>query len=265
MVVENILEILRCPRSGNKLTFENNQLISQDGSIYPIDDGIIDFVVDTHPGNQKVEKGYNAVAGWKYDKWVKSQFLMKFLWGVDMSMAPSATDFADEYNEGIILDVPCGTGAFENDLYKMNPEADFIAVDYTMEMIRHKKIKCEKMGVDNVTFIRADVSRLPFIDSSLDACLTLNGFHVFPNPSNAAAEIGRCMKQNASVKASVICSQERKISDIAMKYLMIPRGIFTNALLFSDYKYFFEASGFNNCNTISRLGSLTIFEVIKDA
>lgn len=263
MVNQNILKILRCPRSGTQLHHEGNSLISEEGSVYPIYDDIIDFVIDSDPGNRKVEKGYRAIAESKYDRLVKSPFLMKFLWGIDLSRIPSLDTFYTQFPDGNILDIPCGTGAFENDFYKIKQNATFIAVDYTMDMIRRKKAKCEQLGIKNVIFIRADVARLPFSDGSLDSCLSLNGLHVFPRPEKAAKEIGRCLKPDTSVLASVVCSKIRMFSDVMMKCLMIPRGIYMNCLPFSTYRKFFENSNFVNFNIIFQNGSLIIFQANK--
>lgn len=266
MIPANVLKILRCPRSGSPLRYENKHLVTEEGSVYPIDDGVIDFVVDADLDNQKVEKSYSAIAEYKYDRLVKSPFLMKLLWGIDLSKVPSIRALSDKFTDGgLILDVPCGTGAFENDFYMAKPDTTFIAVDYTMGMIRNKKKKCEKLNLNNVVYIRADVSKLPFNNNSLDGCISLNGMHAFPDPVKAVNEIGRCLVQGGLITVSVVCSKIRIISDIIMKYLMIPRGIYMSCLQYLDYRRFVIQSGFNNTNIISQIGSLIIFEAVKGA
>jgi ubiquinone/menaquinone biosynthesis C-methylase UbiE len=202
------------------------------------------------------ETPYNRLDKKIYDFWVKNQLLMKLVWGVDLKeLNPLSTRlgslFQDTKN---ILDVPCGTGGISLEVYKAFPDKQFIAVDFSLDMLQTLKKRCEYEGINNVIFVRADVSKLPFKESAVDVCMSLNGFHAFPEPQKAAQEIGRVCK--GSMLVTVVCAGERAISDFFIKRIMIPKGFFTNFMTIQDY---IESARLAfNCEKVERHGAVAI-------
>ena len=144
---------------------------------------------------------------------------------------------------GWILDAPCGSGIFSLPIYKSNPCAKFVAIDYSIEMLKAAKSRAEKKGVDNVIFIRADVDNLPFIENIFAGALSFAGFHAFPDPSAAGLEIGRVLQNNSPLLMTAACRGIRRISDYMIDRYLIPNGYFSNGLTVEKYTSFLEEAG----------------------
>jgi len=254
--INDILNIIKCPITGSNLSFHDNCLKSEEGLIYKIYDGIIDLVVNNNDDKQsEIESSYNSFSVDKYDRVVNNRLFLKLVWGFDKNKISHLSESISEFSDGTILDVPCGTAFFGIEAYKEKPNSLFIAFDYSIGMLKVAKKRCNEAGIQNVIFIRGDVGNLPFKDNSLNGCLSLNGFHAFPKPDEGAIEIGRTLMTNAPMLMTVVCSDERKISDFMINKVMIPRGFFNNSLPMNTYKNMLINANFNNFD-IQMLGAL---------
>ncbi|MBN1226443.1 MAG: methyltransferase domain-containing protein [Deltaproteobacteria bacterium] len=215
------------------------------GMNYVVQDGIIDFVNTEEP---LMPDNYGDILEKRYNRWVKSRFMMKLVWGVDLDSLPKIDQYIKNYPEGIILDCPVGTGVFSSEIYKALPEREFIAADYSLNMLKIGKRYCERLGIRNVCFIRADVGSLPFRDKVFSGVVSLNGFHAFTSPHQAASEFHRVTKEKGGLMMVVSCGKERFISDLFIKHMMIPKGYFANFLSSKEYSYILKESGYQEVN-----------------
>jgi len=244
--INDIASIFKCPESNTDIIINDNTATSRTGKKYNIDDGIIDLC----PGSPSLSldttrKSYDKVATTGYDRFVSSHIIMKCLWGVNLNKAYSIYDRLYDYPDGIFLDVPSGTGLFSSQLYLSKPDSTFVAVDYSMGMLKEAKKRCKQSDIRNVVFVRADVANLPFRMNSFDACFSINGFHVFPDPVKAASEIESTLKKDAVMAVISACSGQRWFSDLIIRKVMLPRGLFNSELTVSDYMNLFETAGFD--------------------
>ena len=138
----NPQKLLICPETHRplKLDWEKN-IASVEGThrTYPIKDGIIDFIPDV---NDDVSAEFDAMAS-GYDDWMNSANKLQKLstwitWGfmddwryANWLLARIPDDF-----DGVLLDVPCGTGILALEKYKKLERATIIALDYSLEMLR---------------------------------------------------------------------------------------------------------------------------------
>jgi ubiquinone/menaquinone biosynthesis C-methylase UbiE len=243
--INDISAILKCPESGADINIADDKAVSSKGTIFNISDGIIDLTRGEQTETQNnTAKSYDKVSEAGYDRFVSSPLIMKCLWGVSLNKAYAIYDKLYDYPDGIFLDVPCGTGLFSSQLYLSKPDSTFIAVDYSMGMLKAAKNRCRQSDIRNVVFVRADVANLPFKMNSFDACFSINGFHVFPDPVKAAYEIAAVLKKNAVMAVIAASSGERWFSDLIIKKVMLPKGLFNSKLPVSAYKAMFEAAGF---------------------
>lgn len=68
-----------------------------------------------------------------------------------------------------ILDIGCGLGHNVLPIAQAYPEAEIVAVDVGAPMLRYGRARAKSLGVDNVTFVQGDVSRLgEYADESFD-------------------------------------------------------------------------------------------------
>jgi ubiquinone/menaquinone biosynthesis C-methylase UbiE len=56
-------------------------------------------------------------------------------------------------------------------------------------MLKKAEARYTAEGIDTLTFLRADIGRLPFSEAFVDRLLTMNGFHAFPDKDQALYEI----------------------------------------------------------------------------
>ncbi|PPD68120.1 hypothetical protein GOBAR_DD35001 [Gossypium barbadense] len=98
---------------------------------------------------------------------------------------------------GKIVDASCGSGMFTRLFAKSGLFSQVIALDYSENMLRqcYEFIEQEEnFPKEKVTLVRADISRLPFESSSIDAVHAGAALHCWPSPSTAVAEISRVLR-----------------------------------------------------------------------
>lgn len=113
-----------------------------------------------------------------------------------------AMDALGEFaRDGIIVDASCGSGLFSRRFLKTKAYKGVVALDYSDAMLRQAKqyMEDEKLlGNADVCFVRADIARLPFPESSLDGVHAGAAIHCWPDSTTAVAEIARVLKPGAT-------------------------------------------------------------------
>ncbi|XP_004299641.1 PREDICTED: uncharacterized methyltransferase At1g78140, chloroplastic [Fragaria vesca subsp. vesca] len=98
---------------------------------------------------------------------------------------------------GSIIDASCGSGLFSRLFAKSGLFSHVVALDYSENMLKqcYEFIeKEENFPKENITLVRADISRLPFATSSIDAVHAGAAIHCWPSPTGAVAEISRVLR-----------------------------------------------------------------------
>ncbi|XP_022937076.1 uncharacterized methyltransferase At1g78140, chloroplastic [Cucurbita moschata] len=98
---------------------------------------------------------------------------------------------------GNIIDASCGSGMFSRIFAKSGLFSSVVALDYSENMLKecYAFIKEEEnFPKESLVLIRADIARLPFASSSIDAVHAGAALHCWPSPSAAVAEISRILK-----------------------------------------------------------------------
>jgi ubiquinone/menaquinone biosynthesis C-methylase UbiE len=90
-----------------------------------------------------------------------------------------------------VLDVPCGTGELEQRLLAAWPDLEITGVDLSRAMLQRA---IEKDAGSKVTWIAADVSRLPLPDDEFDVVVCANSFHYFRAAERSLQEIRRVLR-----------------------------------------------------------------------
>lgn len=101
---------------------------------------------------------------------------------------------------GLLVDASCGSGLFTRRFVQTGAYQNVVALDYSDSMLQQARVFCEEemVPLDNLTFVRADIARLPFPDDSVDGIHAGAAIHCWPNPKAAMAEIARVLKPGAS-------------------------------------------------------------------
>ncbi|KAK9271331.1 hypothetical protein L1049_026921 [Liquidambar formosana] len=98
---------------------------------------------------------------------------------------------------GNIVDASCGSGMFSRIFAKSGLFSFVVALDFSENMLRecYEFIKQEEtFPKEDLILVRADISRLPFVSSSVDAVHAGAALHCWPSPSAAVAEISRVLR-----------------------------------------------------------------------
>ena len=231
-----VTKVLKCPKTGNKLRFDdaNSVVVVEDSPItYPIINGIVDFCPEA---KDKISRSYDRFAS-SYDSYMTSSSLsMKLFnllfWGAadDFDAAKQVLSYLPGEFDGILLDVPVGTGVFTESLYAQYPNATVIAADYSMGMLQEARKRFEKQGLNNIFLVRADVGNLPVIDGAVNIVLSMAGLHAFPDKQAAVAEVRRVLHPDGSLVASCYVKGNSWRCDWFVKLWGIPKGCFSPPL-----------------------------------
>ncbi|KAI7748236.1 hypothetical protein M8C21_031522 [Ambrosia artemisiifolia] len=98
---------------------------------------------------------------------------------------------------GSIIDASCATGLFSRLFAKSGLFSLVVALDFSKAMLKqcYDYIKQdENISQENLVLVRADIARLPFASSSIDAVHAGAALHCWPSPSAGVAEISRILR-----------------------------------------------------------------------
>jgi SAM-dependent methyltransferase len=261
------IDILRCPRTGGTLRpDETGAVVRVENTkvAYPVSDGVIDFCPES---KDRVAASYDKVAS-RYDPHLVSSTIVTkmiglLVWGRASDCDPMEQVLSllpDSFN-GVLLDVPVGTGVFTASLYHRYPDATIVGVDCSRNMLRQAQACFQEHDVRNVHLLKADVADLPIRDAGVDIVLSMNGWHAFADKPGAIAEMKRVLPPGGKLIACGYVQGARRRSDWFVRHFGVRNGYFTPPFFTrEDIAQQFE--GF----TIARQGSdesLAWFEAAK--
>jgi SAM-dependent methyltransferase len=188
----------------------------------------------------------------------------RLAWGLsdDVALIDSFLSYLPSEFDGVLLDVPVGTGVFTLSPYARFPNATIVAVDYSMGMLREARKRFQEHGMSNVHLVRADIANLPVRDGAVDQVVSMNGLHAFPNKQRAVAEMRRVLREQGTLVACSYVSGARWLTDLIIKLVHVRRGFFSPPFFHVD-----DIDGQLEGFTISRQDNLKYFawfEAVKD-
>jgi SAM-dependent methyltransferase len=132
-----------------------------------------------------------------------------------------------------VVDLACGPANQLAQLAAVNPDARFVGVDLSSEMLRKATDVAARQQLSNVEFETADIARLDrFADRSVDVVISTLSLHHLPDQQTLAAvfdEINRVLKPDGRVYISDLgcLRSERAIAEFARQYADQQPEIFT--------------------------------------
>jgi len=98
-----------------------------------------------------------------------------------------------------VLEAGCGVGAQTTILAGNSPGARFVSVDFRGDSLRAAREAVGLRGLSNVSFLRADIFRLPFAEASFDHVFLCFILEHLPDPAAALASVRRVLKPGGTV------------------------------------------------------------------
>ena len=228
-----LTDILQCPKTEQPLHFDEAASIlrAEDSDVaYPVIGGIVDFCPDAH---DRISASYDKVAA-RYDpgitaSTVRAKVVGRIIWGRagDRDPMEKVLSLLPDRFDGVLLDVPVGTGVFTAPLYRRYPEATIIGVDCSMSMLRRAQARFQEQGVHNVHLLKADAANLPVRDGTVDLVLSMNGWHAFADKQRATAEMRRVLREEGVLIACGYVQGVRRLSDWFVQHFGVRNGFFT--------------------------------------
>ncbi len=261
-------EILRCPGTGHPLHLDEAasvMRVEHSDVTYPIIDGVVDFC----PGSSdRIAAAYDNVAP-RYDSHMMSstariKIVGRIVWGFASDRDPvgKALALLPDRCDGVLLDVPVGTGIFTASVYSRYPSATIIGIDCSMNMLQKAGARFQEQGVSNVHLLKADAGNLPVRDAVVDMVLSMNGWHAFADKQGTAAEMRRVLRKEGTLIACGYIRGARWLSDWFVRRFGVRNGFFT-----PPFSTFDDLAGQFRGFTIGRKGSdksIAWFEARKE-
>lgn len=88
-----------------------------------------------------------------------------------------------------VVDLACGPAIQLGLVARLRPDCEFIGVDLSAEMLARAQANMRAMGVENVRFVQADVTRIPLPDGYADGLMSTVALHHLPGLATVQAAL----------------------------------------------------------------------------
>ncbi|MFW9995882.1 MAG: class I SAM-dependent methyltransferase [Candidatus Odinarchaeota archaeon] len=216
------MDILRDPSDKkSKFTRKGNILESENGSVYPIIDGVpfLVFPKELIGSDKEFNEQYHQIAQ-MYDTY--SKFLFEMVYEDEYTARSNLGKLLDVSEGSKVLEVSTGTGLnIEHVLKQIGEAGEVHALDLSVDMLSVAVSKYQ--GKKNVFFYVGNGSNLPFEDGTFDALLHVGGINTFADIPGAMQEFSRVVRKGGKIV----------ISDEGMQYNLLKTDYGKKAIRFN--------------------------------
>ncbi len=125
-----------------------------------------------------------------------------------------------------VLDVACGPGNFTRDFARtVGDEGLAAGVDGSRPMLERAVQETLDEGIDNLAFVHADATSLPFVDASFDAVCCFAALNLFAEPFEALDEMRRVLSPGGRIALFTSCRPATGALRAVETALAAPAGI----------------------------------------
>lgn len=173
---------------------------------------------------KRTVKMYNHIITW--DVW-RSRAINDFFWWVDEFFLAQELFKQIPWDRALkILEIPIGTGILTLDHYKNYTKLDITCCDYSPMMLNQAKERASLLGLNQISFLEADVESLPFNNEVFDVILCMNGLHVFRNKEKALWEFARVLKTGGTFLGCNYIEWKNPKTDWLVQNIYLKKGFF---------------------------------------
>ena len=111
-------------------------------------------------------------------------------------------------------------------------------------MLKQSSKKCRHFK--NITFQKADITKLEFADASFDKVVAGNVIHLLPEPEKALTELKRVTKPGGTIIIPTYINMSKGSGTATVKFIEILGANFKRQFNFESYKQFFTDMGYSD-------------------
>ncbi len=175
----------------------NGTVCSKKGDEYDIKNNIIDFI-----GDEDVPMSWAQSS----NHWTLTASIYEDIWRKRSLSILTGEEFPiDKERELLIewlspragqfyLDIGCSTALYARLVKKEQPEAELVALDFSLQMLNEARLKAEADQTD-MYLLRADASKLPFYSATFDGLMMGGTLNELPDPLKVLYEARRVIKK----------------------------------------------------------------------
>ena len=160
--------------------------------------------------------------------------------------------------DGLGLDVACGTGLFSRSIAKKMQRV--YGIDISMGMLQKAAEYAEDKKINNIHFARAKAEKLPFRDNFFDGVICCGALHLFQDTEKALVEIRRVMKNGA--RLAVMTFVKRRFLKFKRVYEHLRKDHGAHIFDEEELDNYLSKTGFKNF-TYDIYGSMILFNTEK--
>ncbi len=110
-----------------------------------------------------------------------------------------ATNYLSVIEDGVIIDLGCGTGGALRALSNVvSDQSHLVGVDLSKIMVEEAKKRSSKTSIP-ITYTQANARKLPFSSNTFDACISIGLFDIVNQPEVVLSEISRVTKKGGRI------------------------------------------------------------------
>jgi ubiquinone/menaquinone biosynthesis C-methylase UbiE len=208
-----LLDVYVCPLSHARLQprgvggaeeVSKGELVSPEGAVYVVDDGIPDFISPSmlSPSELATQKEYQVVADNIYDAavdWLFASFCEN-----EDSVREGMIDLLQIESGAKVLEIGCGTGRDSFRIARRLGAGEFFVQDLSRNMVQktRQRFEADRKRLDltcDIHYFVSTGSYLPFPDGYFDSVFHFGGFNNFSEQKKSLAEIARIVRKGGKV------------------------------------------------------------------
>ena len=122
-----------------------------------------------------------------------------------------------------VLDLGAGSGYLSFPIAKRNAACKIIGLDIVANTLAANRVRAEKEGVRNLSFVCYDGIDFPFEANSFDMVITRYALHHFPDIAHSISEVARVLKTGGSFFISDPCPNDCDHNRFVDEYMQLKK------------------------------------------
>ncbi|MBI2027147.1 MAG: methyltransferase domain-containing protein [Deltaproteobacteria bacterium] len=189
MKIQDIINHLTCPTCKSTLSFSEQSLSCQNNHLYPFLNGVAHILPDEFNVQLKSTSDiYGKLWTEDFDDFTNSKPTHWHYHEMQRVLSQKIVQGA------LGLEIGCGNGFDSHCMAQENPATNIIGIDVSTSIFFAQTYQKKR---DNLFFLRASTTSLPFADNTFDFCYSYGVLHHLPNPFVGFEEMKRVLKPGA--------------------------------------------------------------------